>query len=73
MSFGDDLDFPVECPNCKRELTKKLGRLYRDKRIDCPACGPIEITGDGLRRIETAFKDLQRQFSKLGGTIKIKL
>lgn len=72
-SLAENAEIPIPCPKCGKELEGKLGRLSREKRITCPECGPIEITGDGLRKIRTALADLERQFKSLSRTIKLKL
>lgn len=73
MSAADDIDLGIACPNCNRKIVEKLGRLYRHKRLTCPKCGAIDLTGDGLREVKRALDDLERQIKKASTTVKLKL
>lgn len=59
----------VPCPTCGQQLKEKLGRLKRDKHIDCPVCGRIAVNTDKLRGIEGS---INKELAKIHKTFTIK-
>jgi transcription initiation factor IIE alpha subunit len=75
MSLLDAMDVDAECPACGRAVTVNLGQGRRTRRMTCPACGQqitLRFTGDDLENVDRAYRDLEQEVRKLGGTIHIK-
>lgn len=66
----DNTIVTIACPQCGKKLQEKIGRMKRDKRIDCPSCGKIAVDTSQLVAVEKSIND---ELAKLGGSIKLKL
>ena len=61
----DTIDFTLDCPQCGKKIKEKLGRFHQDCYCTSPACGRVEITGDALSEISSAFQKFERELSGL--------
>jgi pyruvate/2-oxoacid:ferredoxin oxidoreductase beta subunit len=70
----DAMDVETACPGCGRRLTLNLGQGRRTRRITCPGCGQaidLKFVGDDLGNVDRAYRELEQEVRKLGGTIRI--
>ena len=60
LFHGDDDDFPVKCPDCKKEFHEKIGLLKSGKGTRCPdiTC-QIEI-GLSREHFESQLKEARK-------------
>ena len=62
----DAQQITMSCPQCGKQLKDTLGRLKRNKRVTCPACGPITVDTTQVQRIERGInKPLPKRVSKI--------
>ena len=62
-----DLDLPLPCPNCGREVVVKARSAAPGSKVKCSACGvDIELTGDDLRKAQAAMDRLVSAIHRLG-------
>jgi len=58
-----DIEIPIKCPKCGKELKEKIARLKNNPRLRCPGCGTtIAVDGNELRKATKPFDDLGKLF-----------
>ncbi len=70
----DNAQIEITCPKCSHKIKERLGRLKNNPVLRCSGCGTdIQINaggpgglGQGLKKVDNAFADLQRSLKKLG-------
>lgn len=70
-SLLDDQAIELSCPNCKKKISERIGRLKTNPKLTCRACqGVIQVNADQLRteisKVDKALTDLRRTLSRLG-------
>jgi len=72
MSIPESIKINITCPGCGKESEQSLRRLHDDRHFRCPGCGnDVRIEGDGLAKIDAAFRKLADELAKLRINIRI--
>lgn len=72
MGMIDALDFTLDCSKSGQKIKEKLGRFHQDRYCTSPVCGRVEIPGNALSEISSAFQKFERELSSLSKTTTIK-
>jgi hypothetical protein len=73
-SFSDT-KVGVPCPECERTIQVRLRDIQSRRVVTCPGGHQVRLQeeGHGIRDADRAMRDLEREFKKLGGTLKFEL
>jgi len=64
----DELDIPVECPECGHKMKQSLARLKHDPTITCPKCSQSFKceSGGTARDVADKISKIDRLFDSIG-------
>jgi DNA-directed RNA polymerase subunit RPC12/RpoP len=61
MATFKENDFPISCPNCKRQIKTRLSKLTKGSVLRCPSCSmEIRVADRGFENVQKSLKDLFR-------------
>lgn len=59
MSFEDEIEIPIKCPNCRVETKQLFTRLKLNDRVVCVCGATIDVdTSDAARTVEQIKRSL---------------
>ena len=65
MSRLSDMDVPICCTSCGRQLKKRLSQLHNGSTHRCPCGQRITISGTGATDYKRGLDKLDRELKKL--------
>lgn len=68
QGFLDRAKIAITCPNCRRKISERIGRLKKNPELVCPGCGrTIQIEGGAS--LDQANRSLEKSVAALNKTI----
>jgi len=73
--FTDEIDFPIECPECGHKFKKSFTWINRCRNFSCPkGCGAtFSFSGSEIDQINRDFEKMQKEIKKLNKSFTINL
>lgn len=70
----ETLTIELACPVCDKKSSQRLAKLCREKKFTCPGCRElVRLEGDGLRKIEAAFREIEKAGASLSKTVRLNI
>lgn len=73
MTLARDMTIPIQCPQCRRKIAKRLNELKAHRQFTCTCGASFHVANRDFEQAGRAIQDFEKSLAKLGRNIRLKI